>query len=409
MEITGSEVRPSPVDPDRARLAAEVAYDGGDPASEVYWLEVPGPLAGALDRGGDPWLAVLAPLAVVLGEPLRSRLPVDPLLLRGVRRALATWAGWFPRLPEPSVEAPTADGEAERDEGAGSGVGACLFSGGVDSFFTLIRHREDEPAVRHEIHDLLTVGGLDVPLARRGELRRLAERTEEVARETGTEAVFVTTNVRETRWSAAPWERLAHGPLLAACGLALGRRYSRVLIPSSLPYVRSRHPWGSHPFVDPLFSTRSTGIVYDGATRLRTDKTVRIAESPLALRLLRVCWVEGAADNCGRCAKCWRTMASLEAVGALERCPAFPEGAFSVDGLAALRVRTGPDTRMLERAVPLAEATGRDDLVAALREAVRGSRRRRRAAGWIGRLRSVGVPDRLVDALRRLVLGGAVR
>lgn len=425
MEILGSDRRPSPLDPDRVRLAAEVRYASGEPASETYWFDVPERLSGGLARDGGPWLVVLAPLAATLGEPLRSRLPVDPLLLRGIRRALATWKGWFPRLAEPGVEAPTADGASEggagrpgtegRAHGAAGGRegrperGACLFSGGVDSFFTLLRHRAGEPEVPLEIHDLLTVGGLDVPLARGDELRRLADRTREVARETGTVAVPMATNVRETRWSVTDWTRLSHGALLAACGLVLGGRYARVLIPSSLPYRRSQFAWGSHPFVDPMLSTRATEIVYDGATRLRTEKTARIVESELALRMLRVCWVEGAADNCGRCAKCWRTMATLEVVGALDRCPAFPGDAFSVEGLAALRVRTGPERRMLERTVSFAEARGRDDVAEALREAAAGSLRRQRVAGWLERLRAAGLPARPVEALLGHVLAGTVR
>jgi hypothetical protein len=84
-------------------------------------------------------------------------------------------------------------------------------------------------------------------------------------------------------------------------------------------------PWGSHPLVDPLWSTGTVEIVHDGCEATRSDKAARIATSETALRHLRVCWgyreaYDRGIYNCGHCAKCLRTQVDLYLAGALERC-----------------------------------------------------------------------------------------
>jgi len=84
-------------------------------------------------------------------------------------------------------------------------------------------------------------------------------------------------------------------------------------------------PSGSHPLLDPLWSTESVGIVNDGAEATRIQKIQwQIARSDVALRHLRVCWENQDSDyNCGRCEKCIRTMVNLEIAGVLKQCLSF--------------------------------------------------------------------------------------
>lgn len=441
MKVDAPRVAPSPSGPGRVRLGADVTYASGTPEGETLWFEAPAALEGALVSTGDPWLVLLAPLAMTLGEELEVEAPVDPGLVQGVRRAAAVWEGWFPELRVPGLDVrtdgaappgrphvgdrerpPTSRGTRDGTSAAAparpadaptGGRTAALFSGGVDSFFTVLRHQEghhtDDDGPRAEISDLLTLGGADVAVGDTGTLDALVDHLRPVAEELGKRLVFVTTNARETRWRSADWTRLSHGALLAAAGLALGRRWDRVLIPSSLPLVRSQLPWGSHPFVDPLFSTAGTRIEDDGARFPRTEKTARVAGSELALRTLRVCWVDGAVGNCGRCGKCQRTMATLEVVGALDACPAFPSGSFSLEGLARLRVEAAAEARMLGRAATFARQRGRPDVARALDEAVRGSFRRQGMVRWARKLDELGLPTRLAGRLEAIASRGWVR
>jgi hypothetical protein len=83
----------------------------------------------------------------------------------------------------------------------------------------------------------------------------------------------------------------------------------------------------------------------------------QIAQSPLALQHLRVCYMnQNDSYNCSRCEKCLRTMVSLYAAGVLDKAETFPSdidpdllAAVSIEGyddavfhrenLAALRAR----------------------------------------------------------------------
>jgi len=135
--------------------------------------------------------------------------------------------------------------------------------------------------------------------------------------------VEVETNLRAFSNQHVHWE-LFHGAALGSVALLLQKTFRRIYVPSTLSY-RQLIPWGSHPLVDPLWSTESIELVHDGAEASRFQKMERIASSDAALRWLRVCWRSpDDGYNCGRCTKCMRTMAELEGLGVLSRSKTFP-------------------------------------------------------------------------------------
>ena len=198
---------------------------------------------------------------------------------------------------------------------SGSRVGA-FFSGGVDSFYTLLEHQD-------EITDLIFVHGFDIRLSD-GKLARMAEESvRRVGAHFGKRVIKIETNIRPFFDGYGSWGVLTHGAALAAVGHALPREFRRVYIAASDSYPKLT-PWGSHPHLDPLWSRSDLEFVHDGYAADRLDKIRRIATSEIALQNLRVCWKNWrGALNCGRCEKCLRTMVSLRIAGALERCPVF--------------------------------------------------------------------------------------
>jgi hypothetical protein len=82
-------------------------------------------------------------------------------------------------------------------------------------------------------------------------------------------------------------------------------------------------PWGSHPDLDPLWSTERTAFRVDGIEVTRTNKVKAIASSPFALSQLKVCWHADIDTNCGRCEKCIRTQCALAIAGVLDRASVF--------------------------------------------------------------------------------------
>ncbi len=366
MKLVSVERTPSPRDPAWTRLTGTVTLRAGPPVA--LWFEVPPELASDLSDTGNPWLALLLPFATTLAEPLELPLPVDPMLFEGALASMLVWAGWFPEAYHPVEIAAETSPPASPDPAGRTGA---LFSAGLDSFYTLHRNEPGGDArYRTEIDDLMTVWGLDIPLAQPEAFGRLRDRVERIGGALGKTPVVVATNFRETAWTVANWGKMSQGPALAAIGLFLERRYRGLLLPASVPFS-STLPWGTHPLVDPFMSTTRMAIRDDGALLNRIEKCAVIRHWPLAMNNLRVCWIGGTDTNCGQCEKCLRTLTLFELTGGREACVTFPAGSWSLEALSDLRLRNARDRRQILRLRGYAEGRGRRDIAAAIDRSVR--------------------------------------
>lgn len=398
MRLHSIAMRESPRAPGWRRLEAWVEYDAERASPEEYWLEVPSPQASALVGTGDPWVAWLAPLAITLGEPLRIDAPVDARLLAGVREAVRIWTTWYPRLRASRVEA--LDGPVERFEDRGEHA-ASFFSGGVDSFFTALRHQRNVTGL--PIDSLIFVWGFDIPLSNVAAWNTALSANATVARQLGLPVLPVVTNLRETRFARTDWTRLSHGPALAGIAQALGGAFGAVYLPSSASY-RDLRPWGSHPETDVLFTSDRVRIIHDGAEWRRSEKTEYIAQSELALRHLRVCYQSSNGTNCSTCKRCYRTMLALEVVGALDRCATFDRGALDLRKAARVYCDSEPDIKQFGFVRELALRKGRNEIVRAIDSSLRRSTRMVRVVRFLRRLRDVPLLWRWAPAWERRLL-----
>ena len=260
----------------------------------------------------EPFLAATLIPAMKAGAALELPTAISPTLLRNVVTIQDIWTSWDRSLGRVPVSAgAAAGGEPPR----GNGV-AAFFSGGVDSFYTALKHRDD-------ISALVFVHGFDVPLVN-AELRSsISSALRTAAADLGKPLIEVETNLRTFSERYAPWSERYHGSALAAVALLLAPMFRRFYIPGSFPYSYLE-PWASHPLLDPLWSTASLEIVHDGCEASRLEKVRAIRSSDSALRTLRVCWEDPrGARNCGHCEKCLRTMVNLELTGGLRDCPTF--------------------------------------------------------------------------------------
>src|SRR3989338_6400267 len=158
MELKSINIIKSPTNSCKVRLVGEVHYDDRADA-ELYWYEIDEKYAEYLSSSGNPWLTCLIPLAVTLGEPLRISLPVDGVLLQNINKLMQIWKSWYPHLHIVPIEANTVEpNSADR-----SSKTAAFFSGGIDSFFTVLRH-DASTGSSIAIDDLLYVWGFDIPL-----------------------------------------------------------------------------------------------------------------------------------------------------------------------------------------------------------------------------------------------------
>lgn len=358
MRVGNLGLRESPTGPARVRVTAEVSYDDRAAAAETYWFDVPDRCASELTTSGDPWLALFAPLAAHLGEPLHIDAPVDDKLLTNVHELMTVWRCWWGLRPV-AVHASAASAPV-----AAAGRTGALFSGGVDAWATLLRHTVGSVAPR--VDDCLTAWGLDITLANPAGFRRMHAAATRAAAELGVEAIDVATNLRERRWWwDCDWGRVSHGCALAAVGLVLGRRLKCLLIPSTYRYG-DPVLWGSHPLTDRLLSTSALEVVHDGAGLGRTEKTRLLLDHQIALDTLQVCWETNSYENCGRCSKCLRTMMTLELLDGLVRCPTFPSSAVDLGALARILPHGDGGLAFHRELRALAVEKGRRDVVRVL-------------------------------------------
>lgn len=267
------------------------------------------------DLALEPAWEALLPMALLVGMRKASRLQVgheiDATLLEhlpGIQARLAASDPLFHPIPIDGVT-PAAAITAHP-----SRVGL-FFSGGIDSWYSLLVHRE-------EVTDLVWVSGADIPLDDTAHMEKSIDLVKRVADRFGKRLVTIRTNMRSFTDRFVPWYIYLDHMMQSPAHL-LKREFNRMYLASALTSANLLR-YGLDPTVTDLWSSSTLQVVYDCLEVDRLQKTARVAEEQFALENLRVCWqnpVEGL--NCGMCEKCLRTMVNLEAAGALERCPVF--------------------------------------------------------------------------------------
>ncbi|HXE60254.1 MAG TPA: hypothetical protein VN607_06085 [Gemmatimonadaceae bacterium] len=238
------------------------------------------------------------------------------------------WWGYDPMLPRLDTRCVDRDPQSPA-----AGRTALCFSGGVDSFHTLL-------ASGRKIDDLVFVRGFDMPLADVARAEAVEEQVREIAGVVGARAIIVRTNLRaHPPFRAARWDR-THGGALAAVGHLLAGHADTLLISASFSH-KGWHPWGSAWQLDPLWSGNGLTVEHIGAELNRAEKLRVLRDEPLVRRHLRVCWENRTeALNCSRCEKCIRNQVVLGGLGVLEHFRVFEPPATlaaRVDQVARIR------------------------------------------------------------------------
>lgn len=272
------------------RLSASV--DG-----DTVWFEMSADIPLALRA--EAFLAPAMFEAMVRGVPLvvEKGMPISPRLLEQLITIQSIFTCWNPDLHKVAIEADVA----VHTDGFDGGI--CCFSGGVDSSYTLASHQD-------EISHLLVVEGFDTWGDKSDWEENVKARTES-AKVAGKTLIAVHSNVREFIEARQINWLLVLGSILGSLGAALAP--SVFYIPSSWTY-QNLHPFGSHPLVDPQWSTESTQVVHHGADVRRCQKVELLTQHRNLLDQLQVCWIS-CSHNCGECAKCVRTALTLHLLG----------------------------------------------------------------------------------------------
>jgi hypothetical protein len=269
--------------------------------------------------------ALLLP-AMRAGETLHIAPPVSPRLCVMLPRIRDIFHTWWPHLARIAVDATPA---APRTRVAPARA-ATFFSGGVDSFYTLLKHHGGHGDLPATMTHLIFMRGVETRLQN----IRKADETErwirDIAAATCGEAILGETNIRTVLQGPEDnlhWERHYHGSALASIALGLSGGVSFVCVPSAFSY-NHLVAHGSTPLVDEMYSSDHLQVLHDGAEASRAAKVGRITEwnRDLVLEHLRVCnYNRGGAYNCGRCKKCVRTAIPLRVLGLLPQARTFED------------------------------------------------------------------------------------
>jgi hypothetical protein len=319
----------------QARLVTRVESDSGAFEPCTVSLGVARAHADWIDTTGSPWVPPLLILAARLGEDLRLEAPVSRRLLGGAAQAGALFAEWW------GFRVPRIEAEPAVDAGPPGPEALCCFTRGVDSWFSVRRLLAGDGGPRPT--RLLYGPDLDhhySPPRRREAVRRTAE----AAAQLGLPLLVVHHDIRALLDRFLLWED-THGGVLAGTALALGHAVATFVQPAGYDLAHAA-PTGSTPDLDPLWSTERTTVIHHAAEVGRTAKVRALADDPIVLPRLKVCWNEDIDDNCGRCRKCLRTMLQLALAGALDRTDAF-RAPLSLDAFVALPPPRRDRRRML--------------------------------------------------------------
>jgi hypothetical protein len=253
---------------------------------------------------------------------------------------------------------------------------ALFLSGGVDSLATLrslARLRPlghpDRPAAA-VVADYQNLGNLgreetDARFARSKAVSRV------ICADVGVGVIPIRSNMCRLNGGMRFWIHRYHAAFLASMAHFLSHEFGVFHIASSYPATHLV-PWGSHPLLDPLYSSQHVRISHHGVELSRLQKVQVLREWPVALDHIYVCISHtSGGTNCGRCEKCVRTKLHLLVAGVLPQAGAFAEDEVSESDVEGIRISSEYARLCYEEALPGLRRLGRTDLVAAVTTAVR--------------------------------------
>lgn len=317
---------------ERARISATLTWEDCDRPSEEVYFETTAEYAEDLYPNPDSWLLCSALAAMRYGE---QRIAIDAPVSAEIKdglinsmKCLINWHGGDRRVIP--IEAPiqTKDLFPHKPFRAGA-----LFSGGIDAL-AMVRDNQLNFPPHHprRIQDgILVYGILQGESERDPSFQNVVDAVTAMANDAGMELIQLYTNAyahfRDLDPDFSFWRLEYIGSFLAATVHAFAPRLSVASIASTYD-LANLGPWGSHPLLDPLYSTHNLQIRHENAALSRLEKTKIVGEWDV-VKQLRVCnekasYREGNY-NCGNCEKCVRTMTAFLALGLLERIATFKE------------------------------------------------------------------------------------
>lgn len=179
-------------------------------------------------------------------------------------------------------------------------------SGGVDSFYTIVTHKQ------HKLNKYTLTHGMYINLNAEGKDQVIFTRDDPkvICMESGIQYLYMETNLLTLYGKVTDVTNIF---MVTSCAMALQKLFSVYLISGAYPF--SHFKWDAHNASNfdivscTCLSTNSLEFILTGCDLKRVDKVKKIADNPVVKKHLFICStpVEDG-KNCSKCAKCTQTM-----------------------------------------------------------------------------------------------------
>jgi hypothetical protein len=273
-----------------------------------------------------PAVATVLPLAWITGADVFVD-ELDEKFALSMRALQAQYKEIYPAAPfRTEIKAD----RLVKSEGSTQGT-ALLFSGGLDSTYSLYRNMALKPRL------VIILGVWDIPISDVDFQEGIVREYSDYARREGLDINFVRTNALELFYTKNDeinflWERFQgshEGNFWDGLGFSLGHlcqaaplsygRFNQMLVSAGVDksITMRDHPFASSPGADESIAWADLRVRHEGPV-YRHEKTIYLRDHLNRGDVkLRVCWSspeylkKNGLMNCGRCEKCLRTIAAL--------------------------------------------------------------------------------------------------
>ena len=353
----------------RVRATATVNWEDCDQPTREVFIETEEEFSKDISCNPHAFLVGCIIPAMHFGEKrILLNAEICPSLREGLQIVMSLMKEWSHGAYKPlSIEAKTQHSAyVHLNQQRRAGL---FLSGGIDSLAALRANKQNYPEEHPgSIKDLLLVHGFDIGgVIERGMKYHVFDRARAalsaVAKDANVTLIPVYTNIRHLCDERDLWLDKFFGAVLASVGHAFASRLNLVYIASSYD-IPNLVPCGSHPLLDPEYSSFDLRIKLIGLSLSRLEKLRLVADWDVAFQNFRVC-LANVADrlNCGKCEKCIRTMTELVAIGALDKTRAFVENDVSPELLSSYNIKIRHRAPFYQEMLPFLKERGRDDLV----------------------------------------------
>lgn len=233
-------------------------------------------------------------------------------------------AGYEKMLPKIKFKAKVKVGKKIKNMYQSSNRVASCFSGGIDSFSTMISRLDEKP-------DLVTIWGADVDFENENGWKVVKEFVESVSKEYGLKNVLIRASVRrfidnsvlEEQYHELLggdwWLVMQHGIGLVGNIAPYAYKYklNKIYIPSTFTKDED-FVCASNPNIDNELKFGGTTVFHEGYQYTRQDKVKNICDFAKKNKKsikIRTCFKSLNGDNCCKCPKCYMTLFAILSQG----------------------------------------------------------------------------------------------